>query len=498
MNKQDVLAPLNFGKRVAEEEGDELTKYFVETDLWRRLFSGDVDVVYGPKGSGKSALYALLLARHDQLFDRSIVLAPAENPRGTPAFKDLVADPPASEREFIGLWKLYFATLIAGIFEEYDVSGGAASKLKSALEGEDLILKDRSLRSVLRAVGDYVRRATRPESIEAGIEIDPMTGLPKGFRGKITFEEPSASGVAQGFQSVDHLLEAADEALSEPGFSLWILLDRLDVAFAENAELEQNALRALFHVYLDMLAYRHLRLKIFLRTDIWRRITTTGFREASHITRNTTISWNRQTLLNLVVSRAIQNEVVQEYYQITSDDALSAAESQEEFFYRMCPRQVEVGPNKPETFDWMLGRTRDGTKQTAPRELIHLLNSTREVQVRRLEIGEPDPEGEQLFDRVAFKEALSEVSRVRLEQTLFAEYPRLRKHLESLRGEKTQHTANSLARIWSVSADKAANIAQELLEVGFFEERGSKEVPEFWVPFLYRDALDLVQGKAEP
>jgi ABC-type lipoprotein export system ATPase subunit len=34
-------------------------QYFVETDQWKRLLRGEVDIVYGPKGSGKSALLAV-------------------------------------------------------------------------------------------------------------------------------------------------------------------------------------------------------------------------------------------------------------------------------------------------------------------------------------------------------------------------------------------------------------------------------------------------------
>ena len=55
MAKRDVLAVIDFGHRVAEEESDALLGYFVETDHWRRLYAGSVDVIYGPKGSGKSA-----------------------------------------------------------------------------------------------------------------------------------------------------------------------------------------------------------------------------------------------------------------------------------------------------------------------------------------------------------------------------------------------------------------------------------------------------------
>jgi hypothetical protein len=40
-------------------------------------------------------------------------------------------------------------------------------------------------------------------------------------------------------------------------------------------------------------------------------------------------------------------------------------------------------------------------------------------------------------------------------------------------------------------------MAHELAEIGFFERRGERDAPEYWVPFLYRDALDMVQGTAE-
>src|SRR5262249_24547544 len=42
----------------AEEETDALAAYFVETDAWDQLYRGNLDVIYGPKRSGKSALCA--------------------------------------------------------------------------------------------------------------------------------------------------------------------------------------------------------------------------------------------------------------------------------------------------------------------------------------------------------------------------------------------------------------------------------------------------------
>ena len=34
--------------------------------------------------------------------------------------------------------------------------------------------------------------------------------------------------------------------------------------------------------------------------------------------------------------------------------------------------------------------------------------------------------------------------------------------------------------------------------IGFFEQRGDKVSPAYWVPFLYQPALELVQGSADP
>jgi hypothetical protein len=125
--KRRVLDHASFGARVAEDEVDQLAAYFVETDQWKRVLQGDVDIIYGPKGSGKSALYSLLIKNADALFDRAVVVIPAEQPRGAPVFKDVVQAPPTSEGEFIALWKLYLLCLIAELLREYGVETDAAT-----------------------------------------------------------------------------------------------------------------------------------------------------------------------------------------------------------------------------------------------------------------------------------------------------------------------------------------------------------------------------------
>jgi hypothetical protein len=145
----------------------------------------------------------------------------------------------------------------------------------------------------------------------------------------------------------------------------------------------------------------------------------------------------------------------------------------------------------------MVTRCADGTRKTAPREMIHLLNCVRDQEIRRLEQGGAPPRGSQLFDRSVFKLALPTVSDARLNQYLYAEYPSYREFLQRLDGQKTEQTADSLAELWAVAKTEAVSKGDELVDLGFFEKRGTREEPTFWVPFLYRDALHLIQGRAE-
>lgn len=493
-NDLEVLRELSFGERVAEEEVAELSKYFVQTEQWRQLFAGEVDVVYGFKGTGKSALYSTLLNRKDELLDRSILMTAGENVRGTPVFRDLVDDPPSNEQEFRYLWKLYFLQLVGLTFREHSIDSKPAKRLLGLLEEEDLLPKKGGLQAFVRSALDYVRRlVAAPESILTTLELDPITQQPKAVSGRITFREPSQKAAKAGYISTNTLFELANEILEEHDASIWILLDRLDVAFADNEHLEYNALRALFTVYADLRNYERITPKIFLRSDIWDKITAKGFREASHVTRAITISWENDSLMNLIIKRALQSPLVAKLYGIKVENVLGNVEEQSKLFYRIFPEQVDIGLRRPSTFDWMLTRTQDGYKKTAPRELIHLLSASRNVQLKKVEIGESLPSDERLIVGQNVKEALKEVSTVRLEQTLLAEYPTLRPQITKLKNAKTQQSLSSLALIWECSEREAAELATSLVEIGFFERRGS----DYWVPFLYRDALEMSQGAAE-
>ena len=83
---------------------------------------------------------------------------------------------------------------------------------------------------------------------------------------------------------------------------------------------------------------------------------------------------------------------------------------------------------------------------------------------------------------------------VRLTQTLYPVYPRLRPYVEKLEGGKTEYSLSSLEQVWQESGERALETAAALVDVGFFEKRGTHDAPRFVVPFLYRDALKLTES----
>lgn len=399
--------------------------------------------------------------------------------------------------EFQGLWKLYLLSLLGSTLRDFHIDNESARQVIGALEEAGLIRPGASLSSTIRSALEYVRRALNPESIEAQVHLDPATGIPVSVTGRIALREPTASEREAGSVTADELLIASDRALGEAGVIVWLALDRLDVAFAESPELEVNALRALFRVYMDMMGLRNTSLKIFLRNDIWERITASGFRESSHITRDITITWDEPALLNLIIRRALGNPELRERYHAEPEKILESQERQKRVFYNMFPMQVDAGSRKPGTLKWMLTRTSDGTGETAPRELIHLLEASRGEQLRKLDLGEGEPSDERLFSASALKAGLPEVSRARLEQTLYAEYPQCKDTIGRLEGQKTQQNIASLTKIWGLDDEATRAMASKLVEIGFFEQQGPPADPTYWVPFLYRDALRMVQGAAD-
>lgn len=493
MDKQEILENISFGAVTAEFEQDHLRQHFLETKLWTGLIKDEVDIVYGAKGSGKSAHYLLLLQEADSLRARGIVSISAENPSGAPAFAALTEAPPVSETGFINLWKLYLLTLIGDLLKREEAQSEEAAQVIKMLEDAELIERERNLKQRLMSAIRYVQ----------ALEIEPsvgIAGVTPAVKARIELTEPTGERAKQGYVSIDALLGKANLALEQLELVVWILMDRLDAAFSDNEQLEGWAIRGLYRTYVDLATFKSIQLKIFLRTDIWDRILEEGKLRELEKQRPYTIEWTNESLFNLMMRRFLQNETICALYSVNREEVLADYSQQEALFARVFPTQVEPGDRQSDTWSWMLSRITDGKNNKTPRELIHLLNATRDAEMDLVQQGRTSAlyaeSSGPLFSPESIKQALVSVSRARLTGPIYAEYPALKSRIEELhnadlRGERYTFSPDRLAQIWGVTSDEAVTIANQMEAVGLFERKGKPDSFTYWLPFLYRDALEI-------
>lgn len=491
MNSQDILREIDLGDSVAENEREKLQDYFVKTEAWNRLIKGDIDIVYGSKGAGKSALYLLLLQQNGiEQGKRKIQIVHGEEVAHDPVFKQYIEREVnlPTEDGFRQLWKVYVLALVGNhLVKNFQSLEGIQSVFRSLRENK-LIPLD-GLPRIFKGAKEFLER----------VKVSLKT--PEGYEGSLTLEEPSLEEEEQNKKSVGTLLREIDDVLDQANVEIWVSFDRLDVAFTDS-EIETPALRSLFRVYRDFSGLKSLKLKIFLRDDIWSRITREiGFREQSHITRTHTIRWTEDSLRHLIISRFFNNKVIEEHTAMDKGKVMGSEKAQKYVFDSIFPKQVESGPKKPLTFDWMLSHIVDGRQKPAPREIINLIKFAREDQASINEIGGlgSNPK-DYLISSIAIKTALNRVSEERT-NVIWSEYPDLRKYVEAFKGEKTEHSASTVVQLFKsrgLSIDRVDSVLKKLVDIGFLQEKTENRLRRttYWVPFIFRPYLEMSQGAA--
>ena len=313
MNNLDEFKGISIGSRVAEEEFEGLKNYFIKTYLWEQILSQDIDIIFGCKGSGKSALYGSLSNYEYEIMGENVLLLLAENPRGAVAFKDLSTSPPKNEFEFKSIWKLYFILLIYQKLFDNSSKDIHFKEVTEKLQESDLIPRGVTYSSMIKQVRSYIRRIN--PTLEPNVTLNENTGGIERIGFKISLSEPDTKQTDKGIVSVDSLFSLINQSLIASNMKIWVAIDRLDAVFQEDFELEAKALRTLFQFYIELQAYTNIRLIIFLRDDIWNRIIEKGFRETSHITKKETITWDKNTLFTLIMIRFEQNQKFMKYLE---------------------------------------------------------------------------------------------------------------------------------------------------------------------------------------
>lgn len=474
-----LLSSVRLGAPVAEDD-TALADYFVKTATFDAVIADEKDTIAGDKGTGKTALFKILKERFQDYpeLDHVMILA-AFNPTGVAPFQDLVRRDVLHEDDYKAIWKAYFFSIIGNfLLEEFgDARPNELADLENLLEGAGLRKQDLSPKEQFLSV----LRSYRPTSIEAGGTVT-AEGIPI-LAGKISFgrSEPNPASL----MSHDDALEVLDRVLGLNGYNIWLVLDRLDEAFQASPGVEKPALRALLRAYLDVKDLVHVRLKMFVRRDLFARITSGGFVNLTHVnSRKQEIVWEDADLYTLLFNRFKESTEFLFLSQLEGADA-------DEVFGAVFPGKVDPGERKPTTWRWILSRIRDGRDVKSPRNLVDLVNKAIAAQQRReatnpREFGPGNP----LITGDALKQALKELSAERVEDTLLAEAGPNADLVTVFRNGKAEHNRDSLAEL--LGEEDLTGKIETLESFGFLEPFGEN----YKVPPLYRSGLKITNGKA--
>jgi len=487
MEIKELLRELDLGSSVAEFD-TALDRYFIETEAFHALASDKADIVAGEKGTGKTALFRVFKQRYTSIPELAgVEVIAGFNPAGNPVFQRIATFDSMTEASYVTVWKAYFLSLVGNwLLELYESDPTREMRsLDSLLLRVGLRSKDDSAETIFSKLVNVLGHWIKPKSASVKFSITD-SGIPV-VAPTLEFGDRAPAEGSPDLILHEAALAVLNKSLEEGGVTAWVVLDRLDEAFQGFPNVEVPALRALLRTYLDLLAYPRIRLKLFVRNDLFRKVIQGGFVNLTHVNaRKVEILWEEEDLLNLFCRR------VRDSGDFMRDAHLSGL-ADKAIFDRIFPAQVDQGARKPTTWTWMMSRIRDGNGIKPPRNLIDLVAKSKEAQIRS-EDRNPrayDP-GLAIIEPESIRRALRGLSDQRVQDTLLAEAADLAPIIERFRDGKAEHNSSSLATLLQVPEGGLRNTIKPLLEMGFLEETGNS----YKVPMLYRDGLAITQGKA--
>lgn len=498
----NLLRSLDLGSSVAESDSL-LEAARVETSAFSDLLNDRVDLVPGTKGSGKSSLFRIFVEfLPDFLLQRrKVVIAHGVQAPGDPvfhAFADQFIN--LTEDEFVSFWCIYLVSLAHEQFikgTKYEALLSDAIKemqaFRVACERANIpeIRAQKSLKDIL-AWSLHVLATWRPKlkykmPDNAGtLELD-LFGNAKDNQ-PATQESASDASLPNYINEIKETLELV---LTKSQLSLWLMVDRLDEIFPRRSDIERRALRGLLRA-MRFFTSSNIRVKIFLRDDMLDNVVRTqeGFTALTHVTARQadTLRWTEDQILTIVIKRFCANPAIAEYLDLNAAKAEVSAAYRLQCFRQIFPEQVFRGASQSKTLSWIYKRCADGRGVVTPRDVLELLIRAKQ---RQADICAADLDGttDAIIDSSAIQHGLQELSKHKRQTYLRAEFPHLWPHIERFVGGKTEYSPSALRALFGSGWQ---SIVDDLVALGVL----SKKKDSYDIPFLYRDGLELTQGKA--
>jgi len=462
-----IIESLEFPEVNAADTQHNLGLLFQRTTDFEKFLDDTTCLIRGRKGTGKTALYLLFLKHksvgqklaHGRL-DNTVFFS------GHGRFQE--SRPSRDEFEVIheklqqknGSWEAFWrAYLLLRCYQE------DLFKFPKGKKG----VKFNELKTIINSLP---KEKWQSESIEVLLELSTKSQLILIVKDVITIINEDAINKSQ---------------------KLWFLYDDLDEDFLEVREVRRQALTGLFQLVQSCDANRltEIRFKIFLREDIWNRLS---FDNKSHFTgRDILLQWARIDFLRLALRQAIQSEKFKNLVDRLSPVPVetidqASEETIDKALELLWGSRRRSGNRAKYVSQWVYERLTDSSNTTFPRSLSILLKGAKEQELNFRGKSSSKIPPDRLLRGNSLEFGLKKASEKRCEE-IKEEYPKLIKFFDSLKGKSAFLSREQLEGIWQDSArDFIANLSEFvsfLSEIGIVEWREKEQRCKFADIYVY-------------
>lgn len=495
----EALRNLDLGSGIAEDDVL-LSEARIETSAFSDLINDRVDIIPGTKGSGKSALYRIFV---DFIFNfmydaRKTVIAHGITRQGDELFNAYKESfDKFDEDDFQNFWSVYLISLANTQFVElprfqrqlaaHDDSVAEFQKCcdKCAIpriNSRNFLLE--TFQQSILWVGRFIKpKATYQMPNDAG-SIELELGMS---------QEVTKRALPIYLASVKDCLH---NLLEKCGLKIWFMIDRLDEIFPPRSKTEKLAMRGLLRT-VKLFRSERIRVKLFIRDDMLSTVVggNKGFVALSHLIdrKADMLCWSEEQLLSMIVKRACSSVKIRQLVGAEKKLVDEDMDYRRDVFYRIFPPIADGRKKGSPTMKWIYTHLSDGRGVVTPRDVIQLVTVAKQKQ-QSLCQESPNGISEFVISSKALKHALIEVSKVKRDAYLKAEFPHIYPKVEKLIGGKTELSQMALAKLYGEGWEA---VVDDFVSLGILRVERKRDGERWWkVPFIYRAGLEMKQGQS--
>ena len=259
--------------------------------------------------------------------------------------------------------------------------------------------------------------------------------------------------------AVDRLFQERDAEFDWKGVHFLVLFDALDRC-ADDWKQMYRAIRGLLQAALDLLSYRRLRVKIFLRSDQADRTQISDFPDASKVLYSTVnLNWPRRDLYGLLwhcLGNGPGGNVLRvflgggDWPSVFADKHRSFSvprelvvdeDVQRETFHRIAGRSMGGNHRRGRPYTWVANHLEDTEKRVSPRSFLSALRTAAD------DTSEQHPDHEYALHYDSIRRGVQAASKIRVRE-LQEDYPWVHELMSALAGMTVPLEFEEVAQRW--------------------------------------------------